>query len=389
LSAADAETRWIVACLRGLGHAASRAPAGLNWDRALTIAETEGVAPALGFAWKAEPPVAMPAAVRERLNRCLTESTARHLILTRELARLLDAFDRDGVSVIPLKGPALAETLYPHPAVRPCTDLDLLIHREALVGVDTLLQRLGYRRRADDHSWSFDVTFDRATLYEGPAGIHVDLHWALLSDPRFSWNEADALTVWERATKLSVGGRAALGLCPEDLLLYLAMHLAVHHGLAGLLWYWDLARLLERWEGNLDWTAVADRASRWRVRRAVYFALRGCHDLFGVSAPAAVMSRLRPRGPRASALHWLVRHCDAARLKRLEHVIALLLVDRARDVVGSVTRIVWPSQAWLQTRYASASLAACYVTHWRRVAGIARAATWAAVRGATITRRDR
>ncbi|HET9491785.1 MAG TPA: hypothetical protein VFR64_18795 [Methylomirabilota bacterium] len=34
-------------------------------------------------------------------------------------------------------------------------------------------------RLADAHSWSFDLAYDRATLYAGPGGVHVDLHWSL------------------------------------------------------------------------------------------------------------------------------------------------------------------------------------------------------------------
>jgi hypothetical protein len=204
---------------------------------------------------------------------------------------------------------------------------------------------------ADEHSWDFDIGFDCATVYASSRGVHVDLHWSLLSDPRFYWDESNGRTVWDRAVTMPFGDGTALALCPEDLLVYLSMHLAVHHGLTGLLWYWDLARLLERWQGKLDWETVVARASRWRVRGALYFALNGCDDLFGVSAPAAILGRLRPREPRAAALRWLLRHCDAARLKHLEHVSALLLVDRARGVIASLTHGVFPSHAWLRARY--------------------------------------
>lgn len=385
------EREWIAACLGSLGGAAPPPPADLNWELLLKIAETEAVAAALGFVGKAATPLAIPMTIRQRLERHLIDATVRQLILSRELSALIDAFDRHGIPVIPLKGPALAEMLYPRPGLRPSSDLDVLIDRHALVEVDGLLQGLGYRRVADEHSWAFDVAYDRATLYEGADGVRVDLHWSLVSDPRFSWNEAAARSLWQRATKIPVGTSEVLSLCPEDLLVYLAVHLAVHHGLAGLLWYWDLARLLEGWSAKLDWDAIAARATGWRVKRAVYFALRGCDTLFGVSAPRRVMSRLRPRGPRAAALRWLVRRCDAARLKRLEHVIALLLVDRARDVIASIARVVFPSYAWLRARYETAgpSLAACYLTHWRRMATIGGATVVAAVRHGTAAPRDR
>jgi Uncharacterised nucleotidyltransferase len=377
------ETRWIVACLRSLGSEAPVPPAWLDWGRTLAIAETESVAPALGFVFRAGASAVTPAVVREQLSRHLTESTAGQLILTRELSRLLEAFRREGTPVIPLKGPALAEMLYPQPALRPCTDLDLLIQREALITVDGILQRRGYRRRADGHSWSFDVAYDRATVYERPGGVRVDLHWSLLGDPRFVWLEAEGLEIWDRAIKIQVAGETALGLCPEDLVLYLAVHLAVHHGLAGLLWYWDLARLIGHFGERLDWQTVVARASAWRARTALYFALLGCERFFGVSAPPAVMAQLRARGLRAAALRWLVFHREAAALNRLEHVVALLLVDRTRDVVVAATRGLFPSPTWLRARYegAGSSLAAHYVAHYRRMASIAGATERGLARG--------
>lgn len=364
------EARWVVACLQSLHRQDAPPPpvTPLNWDLLLTLAEAEGLGPALGFAFKAKAPEAMPVAVRERLSRHLADGVARQMILSQELGRLLRGFAGAGIPVIPLKGPLLGETLYPDPALRPSSDLDLLIRPETLLPADGLLQGLRYRRLADAHSWSFDVAYDRATVYEGPVGVHVDLHWGLLSDPRYSWNDREGLTVWDRAVRIRVAGEAARGLCPEDLLLYLALHLAVHHGLAGLLWYWDLFLLIDRWAGTLDWQAVIARASRWRVRAALYFALLGLELFFGAAAPASVIRRIRPRGPRAAAVGWLLRHRESQRV-RLEHVIALLLVDRARDLLGPLRQILCPPPAWLRARYAGAglSLLAHYLAHYRRL----------------------
>ncbi len=372
------EIRWILDRIGSLdGPDAPPPPVPLNWGRVLTAAEAEGLAPALGFALRADPPAEMPGAVRDRLSRHLADGRARHLKISRELGRLLRVFAGEGVPVIPLKGLALAETLYPDPVLRPSSDLDLLVRPEAVLAVDGLLQSLGYRRLADAHSWSFDLAYDRATLYIAPDGVPVDLHWALLSDPRYAWNEREGLTVWDRAVKIRVAGEEVLGLCPEDLLLYLAAHLAVHHALTGLLWYWDLALLMERWHDRLDWPVVLERACRWRARSALYFALRGCESFFGISAPAGVTASLRPRNPRAEVLDRLVRHRAADRLVRLEHLIALLLVDRGRDVVASLMHVLCPAPAWVRARYdgAGASLLRGYFGHYRRMAAVARHVT--------------
>lgn len=315
----------------------------------------------------------MPAAVHDRLGRRLAESVGRQLVMGRELAHLLRAFARERLPVIPLKGPALAETLYADPALRPFSDLDLLIRREHVLAADGLLQALGYRRLADGHSWEFDLAYDRAALYEGPDGVQVDLHWSLLSDPRYVWEESAGLEVWERMIKSQIDGQTVLGLCPEDLLLYLATHLAVHHGLAGLLWYWDLALLLDRWGSRLDWPTVLERAARWRVRRALGFALVGCEIFFERKVPEPVKARLRAQGPRAALLRRLLRHREADRLARLEHVIALLLVDRGRDVIGALGRVACPSPAWVRARYGPGStLLTAYAAHYRRMACVGR-----------------
>ncbi len=370
----SAETRWLIDCLRALArHEAPPVPTdSLDWNGVVETAEGESLAPALGFVWKSAPPERMPPAVGERLRRHLVEGTARHLALSGELGRLLKAFGRGHVPVIPLKGPVLAETLYAHPALRPCSDLDLLIRREHLERVDELLQRLAYHRVADAHSFRFDVAYDHATVYEAPSGIHVDLHWSLLSEPRYSWNEREAQAVWDRAVRIRVAGEEALGLCPEDLLLYLSIHLAVHHSLAGLLWYYDLFLLLGRWADTLDWQAVSVRASRWRVRAALSFALLELERLFGARVPAAVMAGIRPRGPRAAAMGWLLRHRTSEQRRRLEHLVTLLLVDRGRDLLGTLRNALFPPPAWLKARYegVGSSLVACYWAHCRRLAQV-------------------
>jgi Uncharacterised nucleotidyltransferase len=373
------EIHWLIDCWRALArHEAPPVPIdSLDWNGVVETAEGESLAAALGFACKSAPPERTPPAVRERLRRHLVEGTARHLVLSGELARLLKSFAREGIAVIPLKGPALAEALYPDPAIRPCSDLDLLIRREHLERVDELLQRLAYRRVADAHSFRFDVAYDHATLYASPSGVHVDLHWSLLSEPRYAWNEREGQTVWDRAVRMPVAGEEALGLCPEDLLLYLSVHLAVHHSLAGLLWYYDLFLLLGRWAETLDWQAVSARASRWRVRSAVYFALREIETVFGVRAPAALMKDLEPRGPRAAAMAWLLRHRGPAQRRAAEHLIGLLLVDRGRDLVGTLGRIVLPPSDWMAARYdgAGASRLRHYAAHYRRLGHVVAQAT--------------
>jgi len=361
------ETRWIVDCLRALARRERPPlpPATLDWPRVVAIADAESIGPAMSLACHDGSWAEIPGEARERWRRERVEAAARHLVMSAELGRVLKAFERAAIATLPLKGPVLAALLYPDPAVRPCSDLDLLIRPEDVARSDALLHDLGYRRVADAHSFEFDVAHDRATLYEGSSGVRVDLHWSLLSEPRYRWDER-AATVWERVIQTSVGGQEAWSLCPEDLVVYLAAHLAVHHGVAGVLWQYDLFLLLERWRAALDWTAVTARARRWRVRAAVYFALRTVEERFDAGVPASVLEELKPRGVRAAALKWILEHRDHTQGRAAEHLIGLLLVDRARDVVRALRAIALPPADWLAARYGGRSVLARYVAHARR-----------------------
>ena len=321
------ERRWLAACLGALGRREPPppAPAGLDWDALLAEGDAEDLLPALAAA--AGP--AAPPAARRRLADALAAGRARHLLMTRALAAVLARLAADGIPALTLKGPVLAETVYPEPAWRPFGDLDILVRREDRRRADAALLALGHRRVADAHTWEFDIEYDGATLYAGLDGIHVDLHWALVTEPRYAWSGEAERAVWERAVPLTLAGQPSLGLAREDLVLYLATHLAVHHALAGLLRHWDVALVLAA--GPLDWDGLLARAARWRVRRPLYFVLRGVESAFGPLVPAAVLAALAPRGPRAALLASLLRDAGAERRVRLEHLVTLLLVDRGRD----------------------------------------------------------
>ena len=89
------------------------------------------------------------------------------------------------------------------------------------------------------------------------------------------------------------------------------------------------------------------------------------------------MVQLRPRGPRAAAMAWLLRHRGPAQRRAAEHLIGLLLVDRGRDLVGTLRRIALPPSDWMAARYdaAGASRLRQYAAHYRRLGQVVSQAT--------------
>jgi hypothetical protein len=344
----------------------------IDWDALAAVAEAERLVPALAFGFARHPDATVPGAVAARLAARFNVAVARHVVMSRDLATVLRALDEAAIPTIVLKGAYLGETVYPHPALRPMSDIDVLVRHGDRLRMDEVLRGLGYRRGTDAHSWAFDVTYDAATFYDGPGGARLDVHWRLLNDPRFGWRPAAAEAVWDRAVPVKLAGARALALCPEDLVLTLAAHLAVHHGLSGLLWYWDLRLVLDRWAATLDWRELMELAERWRVRRALSVVLRRLGDFFPVpDAVDSLATRIAPRGPRTMAARWLVTH-GRGRTRGFEHWLPLLLTDRPLDLLRVLGPAICPSPAWVRARYGVASLRRAYGAHAARMATIVR-----------------
>lgn len=71
----------------------------------------------------------VPAEVRAELEGVCREVALRNALAVRELSELLRLFDRAGIPAIPLKGMALAESLYGDLTLRISTDIDILVPR--------------------------------------------------------------------------------------------------------------------------------------------------------------------------------------------------------------------------------------------------------------------
>lgn len=339
----------------------------LDWERLLERAEAERLAPLLFTVSDGLP---VPAPVRDALRVAWVSARRSYLLGAGQLSELLAAFEGRRVPVMLLKGPALAAALYRDPGMRPFTDLDLLVRSADLPRALRVLSGLGYGPLEAGDSLSHELRWRHAaTFVKGKPRLGefpVDLHWALLDYPGVtSAGAVDAQGFWDRAVKVEGWDHPAWGLCPEDLLIYLALHWGVHHAFSGLLWQLDLALLLRCLGEALDWESVVSRASRWRVSSGLYFALSAAQGL-GVGAPPSVLDRLRPGTFRRAVVGWMRRR-DGEALARLDYLLPLLLMDGAADPIRALAGGAFPPPGWVRSRYAQGSLLGAYLAHYGRV----------------------
>ena len=152
-----------------------------------------------------------------RRSRALEEFAVRHgagdSALRRELdsaaGRLFEAFTREGVDALLLKGAALAHLLYDVPEQRSYQDLDLLVDPDDLPDARAALAGLGYKNVSELMAVD-DIGGDiHGESWLAEFGVVADLHL------RLAGAGADARTAWEalraRSTIIELGGSRIAG----------------------------------------------------------------------------------------------------------------------------------------------------------------------------------
>lgn len=232
-----------------------------------------------------------------------------------------------------LKGPQLACTVYVSPTERDWVDLDLLVAPERFAAARAALAGAGFRGLPGEPGRSAtEARFYHAAL-EGPHGLPVELHRDLCSQGRYPVN-VEALL--RRAVSFDFLGLPARGLCAEDLLLHLCIHMAGSHFNVARKHVTDLARVAARLP--LQWPVFVERAGAARCRTGAWYALKAAVLQDGAAVPAEVLDALEP-APRRR--RWLGRFLDPAAfpVSRLagggawaaRWKLGFALMDRVRD----------------------------------------------------------
>ena len=344
---ADPETRLLLACGRAsltaddAAQVRTLAASGLDWDRALRLAARDGLRPLLHRHLTRHASTAAPAVI-ETLRGYAQKNSAFGLLFTGELLRLLAALDAAGVDAMPFKGPALAQQVYGHVALRQFCDLDILVRDADVWTASAVLEAHGFTADAPipEHRRAACLKQDYVRLFRRDGGrTIVELHWAVA--PRSFAVRFDGAAVWQRASSMALQGRTVRVPAHEDLLLMLCVH-GSRHGWDTLEQLAALAELVR--SAPLDWRAVWQRAGAMHCRRMVAFGLLLAHALFDAplppdaaaawrSAPLRALALAIAAGHRVEAAETLTYGRLAARQLRLKDTWA----DRARAVAGELT----------------------------------------------------
>jgi hypothetical protein len=330
------ENEFITGILRSyLGHQNSRLGDGhiwdfLNWNKVISVARAQDLFPLFYHVVSHHELLGkIPSPQREEIEEGFLANTASTLLYESLLKEILLSFGQAGIPFIILKGPSMALEFYRPIEMRPYKDLDLLTKGEDFERAKGVLLSLEFKvddpvREGVRRKYFNSIGFCRPGVSE----VHLDLHWETLM---VSWNQRPFLSdtkVWENIRWLECSDMEIPVLQPQMLILYLCLHLALHHQFGKLLTLCDLDLIIQKFGKKVDWDEIIWQSRGMMIRKPVYYSLELAASLLKSDIPESVLVTLRQKRieERLLPLHYLV-----FRSKRLytnmERLIKFVLID--------------------------------------------------------------
>ena len=310
----------------------------------------------------------VPHRIEAVMSNARRRATLRALAAQRELLLLHRLLAGADIPHVFLKGSYLSQFAYPHPALRPLRDLDVVVDHDCIARAYELLIDQGYTSIVD-HPVDVEEHVQRAKHLPGllsPSGkICVEVH-SRVDD---SDKKLDRLDTLQNVILRQVGDDAIPFMDPNDLFIHLCVHAAdMHEFNNGPLIISDIAFLLQ--SGEIDLHCVASRAAELGVTNSVALILsltESCWQLKW-NEPRALFEAT-PEDILRDARQLCFRSFEA----RFDVAFSVELSGEGR-VFNRVARLlqkIFPSADLLKREFGPSKTQASYATHvlkrWQRI----------------------
>jgi hypothetical protein len=314
-----------------------------------------------------------PEAMTDEMRQAFLVSVVRSLHMERQLQEIIEAFRERDVRVLILRGPALAFSLYPDPAMRTSSDLDLLVMPKNVVQARGILEGLGYTCMAKRFEVARDFFREECFIDQKNSGnkFPVDLHWVHWElHPFFKGSEkVEIEDLFQRAWKVETPTLTFETLHPVDYLIHSAIHLVMIHRMEmRLSWIYDTALLAQHLQVPADWQTLQERSIAWRARLPLEHCLKMAQVWAGLELPDGFEDfSTWPRPSEDEADVWadtMNHHWVTILLKRSLSSPSLLLKR-----IPSLLRLLFPHPDMVRLCYPTSSnwlLPVSYVRRWFR-----------------------
>ena len=342
------ESEWVVAALRARYNSGAleilrRPSSDVDWTVLLETARRNAVVQLIELVMRELPPSSVPEVVREGFAREAKEIAILNLELIRELVRVLDLLEAEGIVAMPYKGPVLAQVAYGNLSLRRFADLDVLVNRADVGKAVRVLAADGYRSDAQLSTRQVEALLDNGHDWHlDKAGRYlVEVQWSVANREHMLPRGVQQLM--DRASSVRLAGRDIPTLDPTDQIVVLAMHGGIHL-FTRLAWVCDMVEAMSHVLGA-DADAALRIAHRARARRMLLFAVAMVDRILDVRPAPDLAAQARADSQLGRVLESILPAVLAPgapdhRSPQVRVGTRAALADRRRDAVHGMWRAV-------------------------------------------------
>ena len=239
------------------------------------------------------------------------------------------------IPLLVLKGPALIQTIYGNPALRPMSDIDLLIQPNHLPNLKECLQAMAFTSPPEypDIYIKDKITFD----------LHTDpLHADRIAD-RLNVIPLNVDHLWQNAKPLNTAENLLMLDLPDQILT-LSIH-ALKHGYERHIWLFDILHNLRRACQSNQWDHVEEQCRKYNCLPILAFTTHALttHLRLNLPPPTQKIQKSFPIGPiRRKILHIAPR---SGNFQILEPLILSRQYAKTTDRVRFLLSFAFPKRA--------------------------------------------
>jgi len=307
-----AEHELLLCCARTTAseHLVARlrevAATGADWEYLFLLARRHAVVPLLYLQLERHASDLVPPENLRKLKQHYVENSARNVVLTAELCRLVTLLGDSGIEAIPYKGPVLALFAYGNVALRRFVDLDVIVKKTDVLKAREILVSEGYTPAKSLSLSQQELLLRTQHNLQFSRDNHrliVELHWEVA--PHLFASTVNAGRLWQDLSTIHLNGTQLKTLSAEDLLFSLCVH-GSRHLWERLGWICDVAELITR--HSFDWNALLERAAGADSDRMFLLGLCLAERLLDAPLPAEVKQRCEADSRLNSLADNVVEH---------------------------------------------------------------------------------
>jgi hypothetical protein len=207
----------------------------------------------------------VPDWVIEEMKRNYMANLGRNMLLTANLEKVLDAFEQKKISILLLRGMDFLNRLYQSLGMRNMSDVDFVLADQDIKKAKPVLESLGYK-----HPPNYPYLYDNDCLF-------IDLHKNDIGSYNLAKQKKSpsikSESIWKESIAYKNKYHYVRTLSIYDSIITCCSHLQ-EHSFSRLIWFYDVARLIQNQEPDFEWEKLTERAYEFGLEKPVFYVLK-------------------------------------------------------------------------------------------------------------------